>query len=105
MKVYDGFTFYNELDMLRVRLVEHSPFVDSFILVEGDRTFSGQSKPSYFDPMDDRFKEFRHKIIHVKAALNAAPCDAWINERSQKEGDPQRGDPFPGRHLADRRRR
>ena len=84
MKVYDGFTFYNELDMLRVRLVEHSPFVDSFILVEGDRTFSGQSKPSYFDTMDDRFKEFRHKIIHVKAALNDAPCDAWINERSQR---------------------
>ena len=34
--------------------------------------------------MDDRFKEFRHKIIRVKAALNAAPCDAWINERSQR---------------------
>jgi beta-1,4-mannosyl-glycoprotein beta-1,4-N-acetylglucosaminyltransferase len=84
MKVYDGFTFYNELDMLRVRLVEHSPFVDSFILVEGDRTFSGQPKPSYFDPMDDRFKAFRHKIIHVTTALNAAPCDAWFNERSQR---------------------
>ena len=59
MKVYDGFIFYNELDLLRVRLVEHAPFVDRFIIVEGDRTFAGKPKPYYFDVMDSRFAATR----------------------------------------------
>ena len=84
MKIYDAFTFYNEVDLLRTRLVEHDPFVDYFILVEGDRTFSGHSKPMYFDPSDPRLAQFCHKIISVKANLQTAPCDAWNNERTQR---------------------
>jgi len=84
MKIYDAFTFYNESDLLRARLVEHDPFVDYFVLVEGDHTFSGHSKPMYFDPSDPRLAQFCHKIICVKANLQTAPCDAWNNERTQR---------------------
>ena len=84
MKIYDAFTFYNEFDLLRARLVEHDPFVDYFVLVEGDHTFSGHPKPMYFDPSDPRLAQFCHKIIRVKANLQTAPCDAWNNERTQR---------------------
>lgn len=86
MKIYDGFTFYNELDMLRVRLVEHDPFVDYFIIVEGDKTFSGKPKPFYFNANDPRFSCFRDKIISVKINLDSAPCDPWANEKKQRDG-------------------
>ena len=34
MAVYDAFMFFNEFDLLSVRLQEHDPFVDYFILVQ-----------------------------------------------------------------------
>lgn len=40
--IYDIFSFNNELDMLGLRLEILSPYVDYFVLVEADRTFSGK---------------------------------------------------------------
>ena len=33
-KVYDVFTFFNELDLLELRLEMLDPYVDQFVLVE-----------------------------------------------------------------------
>ena len=43
MKVYDCFTFFNELDLLEIRLNELDNVVDYFVLVESKRSF--QNKP------------------------------------------------------------
>ncbi len=85
MKVYDAFPFFNELDLLRVRLVEHDPFVDRFILIEADRTHTGRPKPFYFDPADPRFVPFAGKIIHRRVALQESPANAWVNENAQRD--------------------
>ncbi len=64
-KIYDCFAFFNELDLLEIRLHELDPVVDYFVLVEATRTFQKQPKPLYFVENRDRFKAFEKKIIHV----------------------------------------
>jgi beta-1,4-mannosyl-glycoprotein beta-1,4-N-acetylglucosaminyltransferase len=64
--IYDVFSFNNELDMLGLRLEILSPYVDYFVLVEADRTFSGIKKPLYYDISKEKFAKFKDKIIHYK---------------------------------------
>lgn len=62
--VYDCFTFFNELDLLEIRLNILDPHVDFFVLCESTETFSGKPKPLYYQENKDRFAKWNHKIIH-----------------------------------------
>ena len=62
--VYDCFLFFNELDLLDVRMHELNNVVDFFVLQESTKTHSGKPKPLYFQENKERFKEFLPKIIH-----------------------------------------
>jgi hypothetical protein len=66
MKVYDCFIFFNELDLLEIRLNELKDVVDYFVLVEWSLTHSGKKKPFYFEENKFKYSEFLDKIIHVK---------------------------------------
>ena len=66
MKIFDGFCFFNELDILEIRLNTLSPYVDYFILVESSVTHTGNKKPYYFEENKERFESFLPKIIHLK---------------------------------------
>lgn len=63
--VYDCFQFFNELDMLKIRLNVLSPVVDRFVISEATETFSGLKKPLYYEENKELFAEFADKIIHV----------------------------------------
>ncbi len=63
--IYDCFTFFNELDLLEIRLNILNDTVDKFVLVEATRTHQGKTKPLYFSENRDRFRSFQHKIIHI----------------------------------------
>lgn len=65
MIVYDTFSFYNELDLLEIRLHELSDVVDIFILSEATRTHSGLLKPLYYDENREMFAEFNDRIVHL----------------------------------------
>lgn len=66
IKIVDGFIFYNEIDMLLMRLRECDPFVTYHVIVESKYTFSGAEKPLYFELNKNRlFKPYLHKIVHV----------------------------------------
>ena len=41
MKIFDCFTFYNELDILELRLKEHWDHVDYFVISEANLTHQG----------------------------------------------------------------
>ena len=43
--IYDCFCFFNELDLLEIRLNELNPVVDKFVLVEATMTHNGDKKP------------------------------------------------------------
>ncbi len=63
--VYDCFQFFNELDILKLRLHVMSPVVDRFVISEATETFSGRKKPLYYEENKEMFSEFADKIIHV----------------------------------------
>jgi len=60
----DLFTFFNELDLLELRLELLDPYVDQFILTESTQTFSGKPKPLYYADNKERFAKWNHKILH-----------------------------------------
>jgi beta-1,4-mannosyl-glycoprotein beta-1,4-N-acetylglucosaminyltransferase len=64
-KIYDCFAFFNELDLLEVRLEELYDVVDHFVLVESPRTFQKNPKPLYFKDNQERYKKYLDKIIHI----------------------------------------
>lgn len=66
--VYDCFTFFNELDLLEIRLNVLNEVVDKFVLVEMARTFQRKPKPLYFEENKQRFEKFKDKIIHIKVS-------------------------------------
>ena len=62
--IYDCFTFFNELDLLEIRLNILDQHVDYFVLAESYETFSGLNKSLYYLENKERFKKWNHKIIH-----------------------------------------
>ena len=64
--IIDCFPFFNELDVLELRLNILDSVVDKFVLVEASKTQSLIDKPFYFEDNKDRFAKFLHKIVHIK---------------------------------------
>lgn len=62
--IYDCFSFFNELDLLEIRLNILDEHVDYFVLSESTETFSGLEKPLYYEENKNRFSKWNHKIIH-----------------------------------------
>lgn len=104
MMIYDCFMFFNELDVLEIRLNELYDVVDKFVLVESVETHQGKDKPLYYQENKQRFKQFSDKIIHVvledriKGRIYRDPTwynpfrkwrskapDAWHKERFQRD--------------------
>jgi len=64
MKIFDTITFFNELDLLELRLNILNDVVDYFVINEANITFTGKEKPLYYYENRERFKKWEHKIIH-----------------------------------------
>lgn len=84
MAIYDVFVFNNEFELLLTRLVEHGPFVDYFVLIQADRTFTGKQKALHFPNSDKRFSPFFEKIIVKNIQLKEHPSSPWENELLQR---------------------
>jgi len=69
--IYDCFPFFNELDILEIRLNVLNDAVDRFILVESSVTFHGKSKPLFYTENQSRFAQFSDKIIHIVSSCPA----------------------------------
>lgn len=83
-EIWDCFFFNDELDLLEARLDELSDSVDRFVLVEGDRTFSGQPKPLFFEQNRRRFLKWDAQITHIVARLDPDSRWAWDRENEQR---------------------
>lgn len=90
--IYDCFAFFNEMDLLEIRLNTLNDVVDRFVLVEATRTFQKKEKPLFFEENKERFKPFLHKIEHV--VVDRYPTffskwrvpKTWDYDDHQKEG-------------------
>ena len=64
--IYDCFIFNNEVDLLELRLSILDDVVDKFVIIEGDKTFSGNYKWSNFITHKERFKKWDDVTLHMK---------------------------------------
>lgn len=64
-RVFDCFTFFNELDLLEIRLHELSNVVDVFVISEAAFTHQGGPKPLHFQQNKQRFAPFHDRIRHI----------------------------------------
>lgn len=83
--IYDCFQFFNELDLLKLRLNILSPYVDKFVISEATETFSGMPKPLYYEENKEMFAEFQDRIIHVVVS-DTPPGDTHVRDTYQKNG-------------------
>lgn len=85
--IYDCFTFFDELELLDLRLQTLAPVVDKFVLVESTVTFTGHQKPLYFEEHREQFDRYRDKIIHViveDSPPPTSPQNVWNVEHFQR---------------------
>ncbi|MCS6905271.1 MAG: N-acetylglucosaminyltransferase [Bacteroidia bacterium] len=90
LRVFDCFCFFNELDLLELRLHTLAECVDYFVLVEATRTHQNQKKKLFFQDNKNRYQPFLDKIIHV--VVDSYPGfwnkfrkpNAWDLEKHQK---------------------
>ena len=59
MQTVDAFYFFDEFDLLEIRLNILEPYVDYFVLTESTVTFSGLDKPLYYQENKDQFEKFK----------------------------------------------
>ena len=98
MKVIDSFSFFNEFDILKLRLNYLKDVVDYFVVSECNYTHSGNSKPYYLNEIFDEIpKDIRNKIIRLKYEPDISDYDFsnrdecnfesgfWKLERGQRE--------------------
>jgi hypothetical protein len=90
-RVFDTFIFYNELELLEIRLNELSDVIDRFVLVEADRTFTFKPKPLHFKEHEAEYDTFLHQISAFNCPLPAEPPGAhddykrgWNREHAQR---------------------
>jgi len=90
--IYDCFTFFNELDLLEIRLNTLDDVVDRFVIAEATRTHTGKPKELLFEKNRERYAAFADKITYIvvddllseeeiaKDTFNLP----WVNENRQR---------------------
>lgn len=73
--IYDGFIFRDEIDLIEMRLEYLNDYVDVFVIVESNKTFTNQDKPFYFEQNIQRFEKWKHKIRYIQMSPNTDGLD------------------------------
>lgn len=80
--VYDCIPFFNELDILKLRMQIMAPYVDFFVIEEASVTFSGEPKRMIFAENRQLFTEFEDKIRYV--AVEDSPMEGVTTHERDK---------------------
>jgi beta-1,4-mannosyl-glycoprotein beta-1,4-N-acetylglucosaminyltransferase len=85
--IVDAFTFYNELDILELRLNVLDAHVDRFVLVESELTHAGGPKDLFFEKNKERYAKWLPKITHIIVKAEDMPTDKnpWAREKYQRD--------------------
>jgi hypothetical protein len=81
--IIDCFRFFNEFDVLELRLRTLDTVVDRFIICEAPFTFRGEPKPLYFEQQAERFAAWRDRITLIEYP-GPPVSNPWITEERQR---------------------
>jgi hypothetical protein len=82
--IYDCFQFFNELDLLEIRLEELYPVVDKFIICESTKTHSGKNKSLRYIENIARYKKYKDKIKYIVYDEFPEGATSWDLENNQR---------------------
>ena len=82
MKIYDCFTYFDEDELLEIRLNELNKFVDYFIIVEAGETHQGKKKMKCIN--ENLLKKFGKKVRYFFLENLLKNQSAWTNENYQR---------------------
>ena len=82
--VIDCIPFFNELDILKLRLHILDPLVDRFVIEEATHTFSGLPKDLCFEKNREMFEEFLPKITYLVVDNSPEKISTHERDKSQK---------------------
>ena len=78
------FPFFDELDLLEIRLHELAGIVNRFVLVESTKTFTYRDKPLYYAENRERYRQWWPQIDHYVIDNMSPSGDCWGRERQQR---------------------
>ena len=99
VKIIDAFTFYNNVDILKMRLQLHYDYVDEFYICEADHTYSGKPKEFILEQNLHKIAPWIDKVRYIKYYADLTGLDfslefkdeilnlnnpAWIMEFRQR---------------------
>lgn len=82
--IYDCIPFFNELDILNLRLHILDSIVDKFIIEESTVTFSGEPKELCFAKNKEMFQEFLPKIEYIVVDNSPVDTTTHLRDKFQK---------------------
>ena len=82
--VIDCIPFFNELDILKLRLNILNPIVDKFVIEEATVTFSGEPKELCFEKNKEMFAEFLPKIEYIVVDNSPVNTTTHLRDKFQK---------------------
>ena len=74
--------FFNELDLLEVKLQTMAPVVDKFVICEATHTYTGIKKPMLFRDNRELFKDFPIHYVEVRSL--EGDMSPWVREDHQR---------------------
>ena len=78
----DAFTYFNEKELVELRIKYLNPIVDYFVVIESNITFAGKKKNWNFpDVLKNKLKEFSHKIQYHQLNIEISEIqneESWI---------------------------
>jgi beta-1,4-mannosyl-glycoprotein beta-1,4-N-acetylglucosaminyltransferase len=89
MKIIDAFMFFDEIELLEIRLNELDPIVDQFVIVESlERHGSSKPKEAVIQKNWSVVKPFEHKIkyvvLHHLEPMYTVASSGWKRENYQR---------------------
>ena len=84
-RIYDCFLASHELDMMEIRIRETQQYVDGFVAVESQVTFTGRKKRLYVPKVRERLPTDAKRLLHHVVLTTLQGSDAWARERYQRD--------------------
>lgn len=85
MKIYDCFTYFNEIELLELRLNLLHDVVDYFVVVEANKTHKNNQKDFNFEKNTALLQDYLAKIIYIKVEdMPDCPSNEWELENYQR---------------------
>lgn len=87
-KIIDTFLYFNEIDLLKIRLEYLFDLVDLFIIVEHNQTFNGKKKEFNYEKHSSQIEKYKSKIIYKKFINNFSSHEEIINYLKSDRDNP-----------------